>query len=455
MHPMKTDLRACTMPNALSLRRAVLALLATGWLLCFSACGGSSPPAAAQTAAGYRVHGLDFGPYIRGQDPNINPRVGTDQLRGRLALIANRTDWIRTFGSADGLEAMPALAREFGLKLAMGAWLSTNLAANETQITNLIAAGRSGDAAVLIVGSEVLLRGDLTQDALLGYIQRVKAAVPAVPVAYADTYSMLLAHPQVLRAIDQVWANYHPYWEGIAIDDAVAAVHSRHQQVLAAAGGKPVVVSESGWPSAGNTVGRAVPSAANAARFMLEFVSWARATQVVYFLFEALDEAWKARYEGPQGAHWGLFDEAGTLKPGMQDVFDGKTSADTWSSRPIPGGPGTPTLGFTFVPAYGTFSDLQGQALHVAPTDYNVTACIQVAGRWWTKPTAASPLTPIGPDGRWTVDITTGGIDEKATAIAAFLLPAGYQPPALLGDAALPAELLQRAVARADAARKP
>ena len=44
-------------------------------------------------------------------------------LRSRLALVADRIEWVRSFGSADGLEAMPALATEFRLKLAMGAWI--------------------------------------------------------------------------------------------------------------------------------------------------------------------------------------------------------------------------------------------------------------------------------------------------------------------------------------------
>ena len=64
---------------------------------------------------------------------------------------------------------------------------------------------------------------------------------------------------------------------------------------------------------------------------------------------------------------------------------------------------------------------------------------------WWTKPYFAWPLTTIYSDGTWTTDITTGGADQQATQIAAFLLPNGYTPPAMSGGQALPAELYTQA----------
>jgi exo-beta-1,3-glucanase (GH17 family) len=194
--------------------------------------------------------------------------------------------------------------------------------ANGQQIACLIAVGQAGQADMLIVGSEVLLRNDLTGSQLAGYINQVKQAVPGIPVATADVYDELIAHPSVLAAGDAVLANFYPYWEGTDVQQAMASLQSQYQQVKALAGGKQVLVSETGWPSAGDPHGNAVPSPANAAFYFRNFVSWARAGGVGYFYFEAFDEAWKANYgEGPQGAHWGVCDKDGNLKPGMQDVF--------------------------------------------------------------------------------------------------------------------------------------
>jgi hypothetical protein len=87
-----------------------------------------------------------------------------------------------------------------------------------------------------------------------------------------------------------------------------------------------------------------------------------------------------------------------------------------------------PVIEFTHVPPYGSFDDLQGRTACVAPANYRVAVYIFVAG-WYNKPHWSAPLTPIRSDGTWTCDITTGGTDQLATRIAAFLVPAGYNPP--------------------------
>lgn len=117
-------------------------------------------------------------------------------------------------------------------------------------------------------------------------------------------------------------ANYYPYWEGISIESALSTLDAMHKKVVAAAGGKTVIVSETGWPSGGDTVGNAEPSLDNEVTYFGNFVSWARDNTVAYYYFEAFDENWKASYEGPQGAHWGVWDAAGNMKNNMSRIFD-------------------------------------------------------------------------------------------------------------------------------------
>jgi hypothetical protein len=99
-----------------------------------------------------------------------------------------------------------------------------------------------------------------------------------------------------------------------------------------------------------------------------------------------------------------------------------------------------PTIEFTNVPSYGSFDDLQGKVTNVIPTDYKVIVYIYVSG-WWTKPSSASPLTDISTSSTWICDITTGGSDQYATKIKAFLVHNGYTPPQMTGGQVLPAEL--------------
>lgn len=342
---------------------------------------------------------------------------------------------------------------QLAVAAALGAWISKDLAANEREIGNLIAAARAGEADLLIVGSEVLLRGELSATNLIGYINRVKQAALGIPVGYADIYGELLAHPDIIAASDVVFVNYYPYWEGIRVDVAMAVIHTWHQQMIAAAQGKPVIVSEAGWPSAGDQRRNAVPSLENANFFFRNFVSWARANQVDYFYFEAFDESWKVRDEGTVGAHWGVWDKDGNLKAGMEAVFNGATLPDNWT---LLGGPGKLAIEFTYVPPYGSFDNLTGQVWHVKPADYKVAVYIYVpsGGGWWTKPYFNNPLTSIEVDGTWTCDITTGGRDETATRIAAFLVPNGFDPPLVGASATLPAILEEKAVAKIEITRE-
>jgi len=395
-----------------------------------------------------KLVGLNVSPYIDDQNPNLGAIVTEAQMIERLTRVALYTEWVRFFGSTLGLERGPRLARAMGLKVACGAWIGTSTTVNDQEVANLITNAQAGYCDLAIVGSEVLHRGDQTPAALLAYLAHVKKEAPAVPVTTADVYGQLLAHPEIVAAVDVVMPNYYPYWEKVELRYAVASIHANHQQVIAAAGGKPIVVSETGWPSCGNAVGAAVPSPENARFFAINFRSWAATYAIPYFFFEAYDEAWKAIPEGPQGACWGVWTADGALKPWMEDLVAGMVVPDDWSGHEPPGGPGAPAIEFTFVPPYGSFLDLKGQIWHVPPADYAVAVYIRVGSGWWTKPFWTLPSRPIWPDGTWTCDITTGGQDELANSIVAYLIPKGYTPPQASGQPTLPEELDAHAVAK-------
>jgi exo-beta-1,3-glucanase (GH17 family)/photosystem II stability/assembly factor-like uncharacterized protein len=400
----------------------------------------------------FRLFGVDFGPYTGNQDPNYGASVTDAQLTTLLGTVQPHVRWIRTYGTSSDLVHAAAIAHSLGLKTAVNAWLGRDAATNEIQIANLIAAARDGHADLLIVGSEAFLRVDLDEKTLIGYLTRVRQAATGIPIAYADSHEQWIAHPNVADYVDVVLVNEYPYWEGIRIESAVAVSNAWLRDVLSVVGNRPVIVSETGWPSQGNTIGEAVPSPENAIRHFTNVVSWARATRTPSFYFEAFDEPWKAAYEGTQGAHWGIWDNQGRLKSGMNVPLAGATLPDNWTSTDVPGGPGSPLLEFTSVPELNTFDNLRGRVLHVNPYLYKVLVYIYISG-WWVKPYANRPLTTIAGDGTWIADITTGGIDEKATRIAAFLVRSTYRPPILLGDSTIPNDVYNNAAARAATTR--
>ena len=258
------------------------------------------------------VHGLCFSPYLEGQSPGS--LVDEAQIRARLGIIRPYTRWVRSFSCTDGHERTPRIAHELGMKTLVGAWLGTDREINEREIAGAIELARAGHADILAVGNEVLLREDMSEDELLGYIQRVKQAVPGVQVGYVDAYYLFERHPRITAACDVVLTNCYPFWEGCPRDQAIAYMQSMYQRTVAVAAGKKVIISETGWPHTGTAFHGAVPSVEGAMRYFIDTQRWARRDGVEVFYFAAFDEAWKVGAEGDVGAYWGLWDKHGQPK---------------------------------------------------------------------------------------------------------------------------------------------
>ncbi len=258
------------------------------------------------------VHGLCFSPYLEGQAPGS--QVGEAQIRERLKIVQPYTRWVRSFSCTEGHEQTPRIAHELGLKTLVGAWLGTDEAINEREIAGVIEVARAGHADIVAVGNEVLLREDLDEDALLACLQRVKAALPGVPVGYVDAYYLFEQHPRVTAACDVVLTNCYPFWEGCPREGALAYMQSMLRRTRAAAPGKRIVISETGWPDQGSAFHGAVPSTEGAMAYFVDSCRWAEAEGLELFYFAAFDEAWKVGAEGDVGAYWGLWDKDGRPK---------------------------------------------------------------------------------------------------------------------------------------------
>ena len=163
---------------------------------------------------------------------------------------------------------------------------------------------------------EAELDEDLSEDELIAQIERVKRALPGVPVGYVDAYYLFEKHPRVTAACDVILTNCYPFWEGCPRERAVAYMQDMVGRTVAVAGGKRVVVSETGWPDQGSAFHGAVPSVQGAMRYFLDTQHWARRDGVEVFWFAAFDEAWKVGAEGDVGAYWGLWDKDGRPKFG-------------------------------------------------------------------------------------------------------------------------------------------
>ena len=262
-----------------------------------------------------RIHGVCFSAYTEGQGPGTE--LAREQIAARLEVVAPHTRWIRSFSCTEGNELIPGVAKALGLKTMVGVWLEDDEKLNERELAKAIELAAQGQVDILAVGNEVLLRDDLPETALINYIRRAKAALPNVPVGYVDAYFKFVDHPAVTEACDVILANCYPFWEGCPAEHALPYMKDMYRRAQRVAGNKPVIVSETGWPSIGTPYGGGVPSAANALKYFIDTFQWAEEENIEVFYFSAFDEAWKVDKEGDVGAFWGIWDKDGQPKLGV------------------------------------------------------------------------------------------------------------------------------------------
>ncbi|MDB4564007.1 glycosyl hydrolase family 17 protein, partial [Flavobacteriales bacterium] len=260
----------------------------------------------------HQMHGICFSPYEGEQEPG-DP-ISEEQVRRKLALLQPHTRWVRVFSCTEGNDMIPQLAREYGFKTLVGAWLGEDKKKNEEEVARLIELARAGFVDVAAVGNEVMYREEMEESELLEYILRVKEALPDTPVGYVDAYYEFTNRPDITEACDVILANCYPYWEGCHIDYSLLYMKQMYYQAKQAAQGKRVIITETGWPSEGDPLGVAEPGYENALKYFINAQRWSQKEDIEMFYFSAFDEGWKVGTEGSVGAFWGLWDSAGKRK---------------------------------------------------------------------------------------------------------------------------------------------
>jgi len=248
------------------------------------------------------MHGMCFSPYMDGQD--TSDILSEEQIIRRIKIIKPYTKWVRSFSCTNGNEHMPKVAKDNHLKTMVGASIGANMIQNENEIKKLIELGQSGYVDIAVVGNEVLLRKELSEKDILNYISRVRKALPNIPVAYVDSYYIFNENPLLIDICDVILINCYPFWEGSNIENSPSNLRNMYKLIQDKANGKPIIISETGWPSEGENTEDAVPSKYNAMKYFINVNNWVNKEDIKLFYFSSFDESWKIRQEGDVGQRW-------------------------------------------------------------------------------------------------------------------------------------------------------
>lgn len=229
------------------------------------------------------MHGICYSMYEDGQKPEDT--FTAEQVNRRIQILKPYSKWVRSFSCIEGNEFIPKIAHENGMQTLVGAWLSDDLEKNEKEIEALIQLAKEGCVNIVAVGNEVMYRGDLTEEQLVDYINRVKLALPNIPVGYVDAYYEFSHRPRITEVCDLILTNCYPYWEGCPIENALNHMVSMFNSAKDAGQRKRVIITETGWPSQGGSLKGAVATDENVKKYFIETVSWCKENDVEIFYF--------------------------------------------------------------------------------------------------------------------------------------------------------------------------
>ncbi len=295
-------------------RAAILLLLAVATLASAWYWVRLGIPVALAAAPSGRIACVSYAPYRKvGESPfTLGYRVTPERIDEDLKALSRHFDCVRTYSVGQGLDQVPAVARRYGMKVLLGAWLSRDPIENAEEIALAVkVANRERDVIrAIVVGNEVLLRGELPQRTIADHLRAVRAAT-GLPVTYADVWEFWLKYREVAPAVDFITIHILPYWEDkpVAIDGAIAHVDAIYRKMQAVFPGREFLIGETGWPSEGRQRWQAMPSRVNEARFFREFMTFVEQAKLPYNVIEAFDQPWKKKLEGTVGGYWGLYDD--------------------------------------------------------------------------------------------------------------------------------------------------
>ena len=255
-----------------------------------------------------RIQGFSFSP-LRANEDVVAHLLPTDaEIDADLKLLAGKSDTVRTYSVEGTLGDVPRLARPYHIDVMLGGWVDADQTKTAVEMARLIdIAKHNRNVTTVMVGNEVALRGDVSTDQLIAYLDEVKGQVRQ-PVSTAEPWYTWIKNPELVKHVDFITVHMLPYWEGVDVNHAVDYIDRRMQDLHTAYPGKRILIGEVGWPSRGRSRHAAVASPANEAMFLRRFLALAEERHWDYRLMEAFDQPWKEQTEGAVGAYWGVWD---------------------------------------------------------------------------------------------------------------------------------------------------
>lgn len=275
------------------------------------ASSGSGTP-----ADGYFGKAIVYSPYHNDGTCKSAVDVATDFADIMGTGATNAFAGVRLYGvDCDQVKTVLPVARKMKFKVMLGIYDITQAAANAQTIIDAVG-GDWGVVHSVGVGNEDVNKGILNggdgnviANNVMAAVARVKRLLKPAgytgPVVNPEVFFRFAQFPQLCGTETWLAANAHPFFDGSVTAPGAGAFLTAQSAAVTKACNKPVLITETGWPSKGDANGVAVPSTDNQNLVVTDACS-ALGDNLV--LLGAFNDYWKSNFEGSFGAeeNWGI-----------------------------------------------------------------------------------------------------------------------------------------------------
>ncbi|KAG9769319.1 hypothetical protein KCU88_g6890, partial [Aureobasidium melanogenum] len=211
----------------------------------------------------------------------------------------------------NSLENIGTAAREHGLKLILGVWISSSgISGAKGQIEDIISWGQFDLVELIVVGNEAVFNGYCSASELAEFVSSCASSFKSAGYTGLITLTEPLsiwedtsASSAFCEVVDVVGANLYAFFNAdVSADKAGSFIQDEINILNGICSGKSVYVLETGWPSAGSCNGAACPGVENQA-IALKGIHNTVGAQVVFLSYE--NEPWKEPGQFGVEQYWG------------------------------------------------------------------------------------------------------------------------------------------------------
>lgn len=267
-----------------------------------SAASSTSTSSSSSVGSGGAL-GITYSPYS-----NSGGCKSSSEIASELEKLTG-FDHIRLYAADCNQVGAVYAAKASNQKLFLGVY-DMNAIESEIEEIDSQLGGDWSDVVTVSIGNELVNSGQASTSQVAGYVSTGRSKLESVgytgPVVSVDTFIAVIDNTDLCSISDYVAINAHAYFDtDTTSSEAGSWALGTIQEVAAACNnGKDVLVVESGWPSAGDTNGKAVASQEDQDTAIQSLKDTVGSD---VYLFTAYNDLWKSPGYLDVEQWWGIY----------------------------------------------------------------------------------------------------------------------------------------------------